>query len=227
MYKQFALKVYFSIFFSSAFFSCKEDKPAGQASNLPVNTPKTEQTKAPTGPVASDAFETAVGYENGKFKTASGKEVAVPMFGDAKAITFYIVRHAEKIQDGSDNPDLTLAGQQRASRLGLVLKGARVDYIATTNLKRSLETGKLLYQHLGSPPFQTFPPEMMQSWLDAVHEAGGGRGYVHVGHTNTIPELLKKLNVTEPVAIDDNDYANLLVVAIKGGKAEMVRLRYD
>lgn len=231
MYKQFALKVYFSFFFAAVLFSCKNDAPASQASS--EGTKATDpmatmsNTAEPVGPVPSDAFETAVGYADGKFKTASGKEIGVPMHGDPKAITFYIVRHAEKLQDGTDNPDLTLAGQQRATRLGEVLKGARVDYIATTNLKRSLETGKLLYRHLGSPPFQTFPPEMMQSWLDAVNEAGGGRGYVHVGHTNTIPELLKVLNVKESVTIDERDYANLIVVAVKGSKAEMVRLRYN
>ncbi len=231
MYKQIALKIYFSIFFAAFFSFCKNDKQTSRSEAEAAKGTQTASVIAKTvdsgTPVPSDAYETAVSYTDGKFKTSSGKEVAVPMYGDPKAITFYIVRHAEKLEDGTENPDLSVEGQQRASRLGEVLKGARIDYIATTNLKRSVETGKLLYRHLASPPFQTFPPEMMDSWLEAVYEAGGGRGYVHVGHSNTIPQLLKTLNVKETVTIDERDYANLIVVAVKGAKAQMVRLRYD
>jgi phosphohistidine phosphatase SixA len=233
MYKQFALTFYFSVISAAFFFSCKNDVKATDGSSS-TSAAASAATAAPVakGPVASDAFETAVSYENGKFKTASGKEIAVPMYGDAKAITFYIVRHAEAAAPGMINADstpiaLTLEGQQRASRLGAVLKGARVDYIASTNVKRNMETGKLLYHHLGSPPFQSFPPEMMQTWLTDILGMGGGRGYVHVGHSNTIPQLAQLLHIKEPFTIAENDFANLIVIAVKGDKGEMVRLRYQ
>jgi 2,3-bisphosphoglycerate-dependent phosphoglycerate mutase len=224
MYKQFALKVYFSVFSLAIFCACQDQKTAPKPDATPDVVPVAARI-----PVPSDTLETAVAFENGMIKTASGQLVPIPMYGDQAACTFYIVRHAEKVMDGSENPDLTPAGQQRAVRLGAVLKGIRVDYIATTNLKRSIETGKQLYQHIGAPPFQTFPPDMIGTWLTDMLDAGGGRGYIHIGHSNTIPELLKLLGVPDAdhMVIDEKDYAQLFIVAIKKKKAKMIRFRYD
>jgi hypothetical protein len=35
-----------------------------------------------------------------------------------------------------------------------------------------------------------------------------------VGHSNTIPDLVKALGIAEPVLIGDNDYDNLFIVVL-------------
>ena len=48
-----------------------------------------------------------------------------------------------------------------------------------------------------------------------------------VGHSNTVPDLIRKLGVTDAVTIGDDDYDNLFVVVRStGGKATLVRLKY-
>ena len=48
-----------------------------------------------------------------------------------------------------------------------------------------------------------------------------------VGHSNTVPEILKKLGVSEPVHIDDEQFGDLFVV-VRGdpGDVTLVKLKY-
>ena len=48
-----------------------------------------------------------------------------------------------------------------------------------------------------------------------------------VGHSNTIPDIIKALGVSDSIAIDDNDYDNLFVVSLGTGSATLLRLHYD
>jgi hypothetical protein len=46
-----------------------------------------------------------------------------------------------------------------------------------------------------------------------------------VGHSNTLPEILKGLGVTEPVTIGEDEFDSLFVVT-RGSPPAFVRLRY-
>ena len=48
---------------------------------------------------------------------------------------------------------------------------------------------------------------------------------VVVGHTNTLPEILKGLGVTEPITIAEDEYDSLFVVT-RASPPAFVRLRY-
>jgi len=48
-----------------------------------------------------------------------------------------------------------------------------------------------------------------------------------VGHSNTIPDLIKKLGVTTEIKIGDDDYDDLfLVVRPATGQPTLIRLKY-
>jgi hypothetical protein len=48
-----------------------------------------------------------------------------------------------------------------------------------------------------------------------------------VGHSNTVPEILKKLGVQESVSVSDDDFDNLFVVIkAASGEVTLVRLKY-
>jgi hypothetical protein len=51
-----------------------------------------------------------------------------------------IVRHAEKAANGSNDPDLSSAGQARAETLARILKDSGITAIFTTEFKRTQET---------------------------------------------------------------------------------------
>jgi 2,3-bisphosphoglycerate-dependent phosphoglycerate mutase len=217
MYKQIMLKMYFPVIFLAIFFACKS-KPTGTVAE---NSPDTEVVITENVPRG-----TAIAYENGGFKLKDGTQVEVPFYGKSEAVHFWIVRHAEKETIG-DDPVLTPAGKARAQRLGAVLKGLRVDAICTTNLKRTIETGEVLYHHLKAPPFQTFAPSSMSSWLTDALAEGKGKTFVHVGHSNTIPEMLLQLGLKPIVKIGDTEYDHLFVVGVMDGKSEMLHLQFE
>ena len=51
------------------------------------------------------------------------------------------------------------------------------------------------------------------------------RNVLVVGHSNTVPEIVKALGVTAPLKIDDTEYDNLLVVT-SATQPQLLRLRY-
>ena len=149
---------------------------------------------------------------------------------------FFLVRHAEKAatppnQPASpshsmlgDDPPLSPAGEQRAARLAAMLAHSGITQIFTTEFKRTRQTAAPLAAALSIAP-------VMAATRDSsplVAQLLKARAPVLVvGHSNTLPELIKRLGVAEPVTIGDDDYDNLFVVVrAASGKATLVRLKY-
>ncbi|MEP6751049.1 MAG: hypothetical protein ABJB86_25160, partial [Bacteroidota bacterium] len=54
-----------------------------------------------------------------------------------------------------------------------------------------------------------------------------GKAILIIGHSNTVPILIKKLGVLQPVkAIADNEFDNLFVIKYRKGKAQLTVLKY-
>jgi hypothetical protein len=64
--------------------------------------------------------------------------------------------------------------------------------------------------------------------LAAAIAASGSRDRILVvGHSNTVPALLRALHVDAAVAIGDNDFDNLfIVIPRKEGRPVLLRLKY-
>src|SRR4051812_13231461 len=58
----------------------------------------------------------------------------------SQATTFILVRHAEKVADGSKDPELSEAGKARALALARLLKENKIDAIYSTSYKRTQGT---------------------------------------------------------------------------------------
>ena len=58
----------------------------------------------------------------------------------APHLTVYLVRHAEKVLDGTRDPALTPAGHRRADALADLLHGVELTQVHTTNYRRTRET---------------------------------------------------------------------------------------
>jgi broad specificity phosphatase PhoE len=141
----------------------------------------------------------------------------------------FVVRHAERADAGTPDakmmgadPSLSSVGLSRAKSLAAVLKDARITAVFTTEYKRSRQTAGPLAKNAGLE-VTAIPSKNMQALIDAVRNAKGN--VLVVGHSNTIPELLKALGISEAVQIGENDYDDLLIVA-RGSAPTLIRLHH-
>ena len=136
--------------------------------------------------------------------------------------TIFFVRHAEKAATGGDDPDLSDAGRARADALAATLKDAGISAIFATELKRTQQTAAPLAKMLHLDP--TIMPAKDSAALIATLRASPGNALV-VGHSNTIPELIKAFGIATPIQIADGDYDNLFVLVLDE-KPRLMRLHY-
>ena len=141
----------------------------------------------------------------------------------------FLVRHAERADAGmaaakmaGADPDLSDAGKARAQALATLLKDAHISAIFTTQYKRTRDTARPLATTAG----------VTVTSLDASDTAGlaarvkGASGNVLVvGHSNTLPDLIKALGITEPVTIADDQFDDLFLV-LRGPAPTLLRLHY-
>jgi broad specificity phosphatase PhoE len=159
----------------------------------------------------------------------------------AAAQVIFLVRHAERAAAATPaapqpakgghgmmmpaDPPLTPAGQQRAARLASMLAASGITQIFTSEYKRTRQTAAPLAEKLKLTPVMAAArdPEPLVERLRRVQGAA-----LVVGHADTIPDLLRRLGVTETVTIGDNDYGNLFVVVPDGTarKPTLIRLHY-
>lgn len=134
--------------------------------------------------------------------------------------TFYLVRHAEKISDGSKDPHLTELGQIRALKLAQQLSVANISKIYSTDYNRTQETVKPLSDLLRIP-VESYDPRLLKEFAEKLKNETGN--IVIVGHSNTTPTLTYLLSDTPVDGIDDSEYENLYEVVLINGKARLNR----
>lgn len=124
----------------------------------------------------------------------------------------------------ADDAPLSPAGEQRAARLAAMLGASGVKQIFITEFKRTRQTAAPLAQKLKLAPIMAAAKDL-DPLAAAVRKASGS--VLVVGHADTVPELIRKLGVTEAVTIGDNEYDNLFIVVRRAaGTATLVRLKY-
>lgn len=144
----------------------------------------------------------------------------------AAAQSIFIVRHAEKaeIASGSapqnSDPGLSDAGRVRASGWPAILKDANIKSVYATEFQRAQETAAPLGKTLGLQV--NIVPSKETTALIKKLISGQGNAFV-VAHSNTIPEIIKALGVTEAITVGDADYDNLFIVVL-GEKPRVIRL---
>lgn len=136
--------------------------------------------------------------------------------------TIFIVRHAEKAGGGGNDPDLAEAGRARAKTLANMLKDARISAIFVTELKRTQQTAAPLAKMLHLDP--KIVPANDSSALIAKVRGSVGNVLV-VGHSNTIPELIRGFGIATSIQIAESDYGNLFVL-VREARPRLIRLHY-
>ena len=132
----------------------------------------------------------------------------------AQPPVIFLVRHAERAAISGRVPSdtgLSETGRKRAQALASELKDAKITAIYTTEYKRTQETAAPLAQSLGIRP-EIIPGDDLRA-LVAKLKASPGNVLV-VGHSNTLPQIIRALGASSRVTVAESDYDNLFLVVL-------------
>lgn len=126
--------------------------------------------------------------------------------------TFVLVRHAEKIDDGSRDPPLSATGQARAHALAAMLRDAPLRAIYATAYRRTQATvAPAANAH--ALPVTTYEAELDATdfavRLRRDHDDGT---VLVVGHSNTIPAIAAALCACRVAPMADDEFDRRITV---------------
>ncbi len=128
-----------------------------------------------------------------------------------EARTIFVLRHLQKA-DG-DDPSLNGEGAAAAERLANLLDGIGITAIFATPTRRAMETAAPLARRIGVSIIP-YDPGNPQSLVAAVASTRGA--VLVVGHSNTVHDLIGRLGGEPPVALTDQDYGTIFIIAPDG-----------
>lgn len=153
------------------------------------------------------------------------------LWSRADSTTIIVIRHAEKVLDGTPDPGLTPAGSARAELLarlfGFPEGPGNLTAIYTSAARRARLTVAPLAQRLRLEPIvvPSADPEALARRV--LREHAGGRLLI-VGHGDTVPEIVSALSGVHDIPpIAATDYATLYIVSVPlVGRPSLLRLSY-
>ena len=133
----------------------------------------------------------------------------------ADPVVVYLVRHAERADDGTDDPPLALAGQIRTQVLRHLLVQAGVTHVHTTEWKRTRQTARPIAEDGGLEP-SIYDSAELETFASTLSTTPGH--HLVVGHSNTIPVLVEALGGGSSDPINEFEYDRLYIVVIPPGR---------
>ena len=134
-----------------------------------------------------------------------------------------LVRHAEK-EEGGDDPALTSTGRERGARLAHVLSEGGLDAVYASQYRRTQETAEIVASEIGIE-VDIVDARDVEGLAARIREGHAGQMVLVVGHSNTIPAVVRALGA-EAEDIPEDEYDDLFVVFLDGEGASAVHLNY-
>ena len=170
------------------------------------------------------------------FATAMFSQPAVAP-DEFKPITVYLIRHAEREQEPRQDPPLSKDGVARSQALARLLSSAGIKAILTSQFTRTKQTAEPLATKLGLTvtPFtlKISPSNPRRIAAESTAEVTNkilersGESVLVIGHSNSIPDVIKMLGGDVVPTIDEQKFDDLFIVTIYAkGKAKVVQLKY-
>jgi len=144
---------------------------------------------------------------------------------DTSLTTVIFVRHAERNDKflGSD-PPLSAAGTARAKALAHVLGESRVSAIYVSEWARTRLTAEPLAKLVGDT-LRVLRGQDFEAQARRIHDENRGGTAVVVGHSDTVPQLIKALT-GEKVEFGHNRCDPLFVAFLYPGGSKLMRFAY-
>lgn len=153
--------------------------------------------------------------------------ITIPALISDTTTTLIVLRHAEKESAGSD-PNLDADGIARAEELKRILGNVSVRAIYATPFNRTRQTVQPLATAKGVAITEYQSTIPYAQLVNDVLSANKGKVVVVVGHSNTVPDILKELSKNSfNVSISESHYDNLFIVTVPAGLSPTVsHLKY-
>jgi broad specificity phosphatase PhoE len=149
----------------------------------------------------------------------------------ADSTVIIVIRHAEKVRDGSLDPPLNADGEARAELLARMFGDTRlpghIDAIYVSPALRNRLTAAPLATRLGVTPTVEAADDPKGLARRVMREHSGGRILV-VGHGDTVPDIVAALSGAKDIPpIGDLEYGTMYIITVpRIGSANFLRVNY-
>ena len=148
----------------------------------------------------------------------------------ARTTVVILVRHAEAATTTTGDPELSLAGERRAARLGEfiadTLPGNPVDHLYAADTRRAQQTAAAVANQF-KLPINLLAGSDWARLPSRIKKEHRGQTVVVVGYATTLPGVLNQLGAPS-ISIADDDYESVYVVVMPSpGPNRTFRLRYE
>ncbi|MFT5788829.1 MAG: phosphohistidine phosphatase SixA [Shewanella sp.] len=144
--------------------------------------------------------------------------------------TIIVVRHAEKLNDGTRDPQLSDKGYQQAQALAETLTALTVSQAIASNYQRTQLTLKPLAanHHISVTIVGTKDGiETHIAEIVALVDSSSGNSVI-AGHSNTVPLIIKALGGPQIEALDESSYGGLYQLTIhKSGEISLEKSHFS
>ena len=156
---------------------------------------------------------------------------------DFKVTTVFLVRHAEKADEPRQDPPLNEKGISRSNELARLLSSSGIKAIYTSQFLRTKATAEPLAKLLGvtvtpmllksNPTNPRLVSEQSTTEITNKILERSGEASLVIGHSNSIPDVIKMLGGDVIPVIDEKTFNDLFVVTVYAkGKAKVVHMKY-
>jgi 2,3-bisphosphoglycerate-dependent phosphoglycerate mutase len=140
-----------------------------------------------------------------------------------REVTIILVRHAEKADTTSPDPELSDAGKERAQRLVKKIGKYRPGAFYSTDYKRTRDTVTPLAAKR-KKDVKIYDARKPKELIDEIMK-GKIKRYVVAGHSNTVPGLANLIAKKEMFKnLEDSEYTIIWLIRMKNGKVTKFEL---
>ena len=164
----------------------------------------------------------------GIIKTALGVFVCLLANGSVYAQeAVFVIRHAEQELTGQVDAGLRPEGRERATDWAKILRPSGLDLVVTTEIKRSRDTGAIIAEALEVPQVE-FSRGGSSGIAKFLRENYPEDVILVVGHSETIPQLLRSFGYQDTFPISRSAYGWLFIVTpLENGPPAVTRLKIN
>ncbi len=144
---------------------------------------------------------------------------------DSSTRSIYLVRHAEKVDDGTKDPDLTEEGRLRAAALYETLISANIASVYSSDYKRTRNTAQPTAEKRNLP-IQIYNPGALEDFSKELLSQKGDA--LVLGHSNSTPSLANHLLSKEVYeSYDESEYDHIIIIKISGDDITSSMMDYN
>jgi len=139
--------------------------------------------------------------------------------------TIILIRHAEKQSDGTNDPNLTPKGEERAQKLKTKFEPTGITAIYSSSFKRTINTVLPLSEAIKVKITVYDPSEA--HFIDKIYQQNIGKTVLISGHSNTTTKAVNQLLGKEKYKdIAHHEYGRIFIVTITSNNRNVLEIQY-